>query len=380
LAVGDDDIARSMRAMWTDAVADVGVLNPGVVNGCDLRATIAPRVQFWWEHLIPEQWRAYVSVRRIWREAPPSAVAVPGLGDHVERGAFAALRSLGTPAFIYQHGGFVGACECPPWDCNDLWLTDHELTYGSGATSYFAERSGRYPEGRAQPISVGSSRLDAWRTTIRRGRAASSRPHVLIVPNVIVRNNRYFDAGTTPDVLESELQVAVVEAARDFPQYRFTFKAFQSPEQRLPAVEQTCAAAPNCRIETRTSLLRLMARADFIVLLFASTALLEALLTDRRILVLVDARFARMRSAAKAALERRASIAGSPKEFLDMYRHLLQLGQFDPIAELDDTFLKSYGTHLNDGGSAERALAAIRQRSRPASSGAIEERAQSQAR
>lgn len=347
------------NAPWADAAASCGLLDPALVEGCDLRAVAQARVRFWWETLIPAQWRAYQAVRRDPQLRRVRAVAVPGLGDHIERAAFAALRSIGARGCIYQHGGFVGACEAPAWDCNDLWLADQELTYGDGTTRYFSRRAERYPDGRALPVSVGSSRLDAWRRTGRRRARPTARPHVLLIPNLIPRNNRYFDAGTTPDVLESELQIALVEAARDFPHCRFTFKAFPFPGQTaVPAVVLARGRESNCRVAVR-SMRRLIARADFVVLSFASTALLEALTTDRQILVLVDPRFVLMHADALAALKRRAHVAENPAAFIATYRRLLAEGDFGRVPAPDDTFLREYGTYLDDGRSAVRALNAI---------------------
>jgi hypothetical protein len=179
------------------------------------------------------------------------------------------------------------------------------------------------------------------------------------VPNLIPRNARYFDAGTTPDVLESELQVALVDAAREFPRCRFTFKAFPFPGQAaVPAVLLAQKGGSNCRVAMR-SLRRLIERADLIVLSFASTALLEALTTDRQILVLVDPRFVLMHPDALAALKRRAHVAESPADFIATYRRLLADGNFSRLSSPDDAFLRDYGTHLDDGQSAIRALKAI---------------------
>jgi hypothetical protein len=356
--VSSTAICEGMRTAWTEAVETADILGPASTDTCDLRAAARDRVHFWWQVLVPEQWNVYRAVRDS-ADPTPSAVAVASVGDHVERGIFAAYRSRGARTFIYQHGGFVGACECPPWDCNDLWLADYELTYGPATTTYFAERATRYVEPRAVPITVGSSRLDSWRRTIRRGRRSRGRPRVLLVPNVIPRNARYFDAGTTPDVMEADLQLALVEVAADFPDYEFIFKAFPYPDQQGPAIQLASRSTSNCRVVADRPLPELVARADFIVSCFASTALLEALMSDRTILVLVDPRFVRMHADARRLLERRAHVASHPEELLTTYRRLLAAHDFGPIARPDDAFLREFGTHLNDGRSAERAWSAI---------------------
>jgi hypothetical protein len=354
------DVSRAMSDAWLPALAEAELLTPARVHGCDLRNVAESRIRFWWDVLIPQQWRAFAAVRQHWGGTRVQAVAVAGLGDHIERGAFAAMRSIGVRTYIYQHGGFVGACECPPWDCNDFALADYELTYGRGTAEYFMSRDVPKGCGYATPVAVGSSRLDSLRGSIRRLHRPGPRPRILLVPNLIPRNNRYFDAGTMPDVLESELQEAVVATAREFPAYDFIYKAFPYHDQRdTPAVALARTAGSNCRVELEASLPRMIARAELIVLLFPSTALLEALLSDKPAIVLVDPRFVKMRPAARAALERRATVAESPQRFLDELRRLLQDGRFAVPTPVDDLFLHEYGTHLGDGKSADRALAAI---------------------
>lgn len=354
------DMLRAMSDAWTAALSEIQLLAPVVVDGCDLRQIAEARVRFWWEVLIPQQWSAFVVVRERWRARSVRAVAVSGVADHIERGVFAAMRSLGVRTYMYQHGGFVGACECPPWDCNDLALAEYELTYGRGTAQYFSSRPTYADGGRATPIAVGSSRLDSLRKTIHRGRHAPRRKRVLLVPNLIPRNNRYFDAGTTPDVLESELQEAMVACAREFAAHEFIFKAFPYHDQRdTPAVALARTPGSNCRVEFDTPLPSLIAEADLIALLFPSTALLEALLSDRAVIVLVDPRFVEMRAAARAALERRATVADAPAQFLDQLRGLLQDGRFQVSTPVDDQFLREFGTHLDDGKSADRAVAAL---------------------
>jgi hypothetical protein len=154
--------------------------------------------------------------------------------------------------------------------------------------------------------------------------------------------------------------------AREYPQYTFVLKPFPAPDQLdTPATRLAGLPGSNCRVERRVKLPTLFKRTDLIVLLFPSTALLEALLTDRTVLVLVDPNFVTMLPEARKALERRAHVASSPAEFLTVYRSLLDRGDFRSAGGVDDTFLKRYGTHLNDGQSAWRALSAITTRAEP---------------
>lgn len=63
---------------------------------------------------------------------------------------------------------------------------------------------------------------------------------------------------------------------------------------------------------------------------------------------------------AKAALSRRAMLAETVGDFLAGIRSVLEQKAFAPVPDPDQTFLRMYGTHLNDGASARRALDAIK--------------------
>ncbi|MBI4848382.1 MAG: hypothetical protein HY808_07400 [Nitrospirae bacterium] len=317
------------------------------------------RLNFWWHTLIPQQWAVYEAARHFYRHKPPRAVAVTGLVDHVERGVFAALRSLQIPTFIYQHGGFVGWCEDVAWDVMDPLLADYQLTHGLGMTRWFKERQERYNGARALPITVGSSRLDSLRRRFSKETLiANPKPSILFVPNIIVRFDRYLDCGNLPDVTEAEIQAEMINTAREFPQYDFVYKAF-SDQTDTPAMRTARQPGSNCRELYSGRLTDLMQTSDLIVLNFPSSAMMEALCTNRPLIILVDNRSIRMLPQAKEALGKRAIIAETPQRFIEAIHSFLKRGDFSRIANPDQSFLELYGTYSNDGLSAERALAEI---------------------
>ncbi len=346
-----------MSETWGEIVARPEFHRPTQVAGYDFWPLAEGRLRYWWHTLVPQQWVVYKAVRESYGDRPPRAVLVSGLGDHVDRAVYGALRSCKVPAYVFQHGGFVGWCDCPAWDANDLALADYELTYGHGVTKYFEVRRALRAGRLAHAISVGSSRLDDLRPKMSCWRR-KVRSTVLLVPNVIPRNNRYLDCGTLPDVTEAEIQAAMVAVAREFPDYDFVLKLFPG-QVETPATRIARRPGSNCRVEVTARLPALMVRADLIVLNFPSTALLEALLTDRPVLVFVDGRSIRMFPEAKAALSKRAMVAATPEQFVSMFRRALSRGEVEVIPHPDQSFLEMYGTHLNDGHSAERALGSI---------------------
>jgi len=355
-----DEVREQLVQVWPLLAASDEFRQPTREGGVELWDLAASRLRYWLTDLVPRQWGIHTTVRETFAARPPAAVLVPHVMDSEGRAAFMAFRSVGVPTWIYQHGGFVGSCECPPWDVNDLWMAERILTYGDGVSAYFAGRRHRRSRPLAAPVSVGSSRLDSVRRPRAARRANRSRPLVLIVPGVIAGNNRSFDKGTLPDLVEVELQAALVAATRAFPQCEFVFKAFPwEIDAQTPAARLAAQPGANCRLDLGSKLPRLMERASLIVMTVPSTALLEALQTDARILVLVDDRSIEMTPQADAALARRAFVEHTVEGFLATYRRLLTAGDFAPVMHADRTFVCQYGTHQDDGHSAERALEAL---------------------
>jgi hypothetical protein len=354
-----DDIARQMAEAWEPISSCPEFRLVARPAGYDFWPLVEERVRWWWHTVAPEQWAAYEATRQHVANNLPRAVALPNLLDHVDRAIFHGLKKCGVPAYIFQHGGFVGPCAHPAWDLNDLWHADIEFTYGDGTTEYFAKRRANGNEIRALPLSVGSTTLNALVTRYRRpGRTLRRTPRVLLVPNVIPRANRYFNGAGVPDVTAAETQAQMVMLAREFPQFDFLFKPFHN-QVDTPAVRLAAQKGSNCRIVRYQGLLRLLPKADLILLDFPSTALLQALATDRPLVVLVDTRFLQMNPDALELLRRRAAVGQSLDDFLDLARAFLRRGSFPRIAHPDDEFLKRYGTYRHDGRSTERALDAL---------------------
>jgi CDP-glycerol glycerophosphotransferase (TagB/SpsB family) len=97
---------------------------------------------------------------------------------------------------------------------------------------------------------------------------------------------------------------------------------------------------------------------DAFVFDIPSTPMFEAMLTDRPILVMVDSRSTALRPEARAPLQGRAELAEDPGELAAKLEAFLTR---DLAGERngDREFLRLYGTHLDDGASAERAARAL---------------------
>jgi hypothetical protein len=352
------EVDLHLRRAWDILSNEPAFRTPLRETDIDLFPLVASRLEYWLTTIVPHLWRVYDIVRRSPAEHRPAVAVVPHLANPAEVAVFSAFRADGVRTVVYQHGGLIGVCDCASFDVGDQAAPEWLLTYGEGMSEYFAERRRLRGRELAVPVSVGSARCDQLRQSVRRShRHTTTRRRVVIVPGVIVGNDRRIDKGNLPDVVEADVQTALVAAARRFPQHEFVFKTFPVAV-RAPTPAALIAAEPdaNCRLDSRTNLPLLMTDASLIVLTMPATALLEAIQTDASILVLIDQRSIDIRPAALAALKRRAHVEVTPDAFIARYHQLLTEGTFGADTHADRTFSRMYATHEDDGRSAERVL------------------------
>jgi hypothetical protein len=82
---------------------------------------------------------------------------------------------------------------------------------------------------------------------------------------------------------------------------------------------------------------------DVIIVDFPSTALTEAVLTDKPLLVYAGRDWARLVPEARAALVKRAWVSETPEEFEDHVRRFLAAGEFSPLQGPNEEFLHLVG-------------------------------------
>jgi len=100
---------------------------------------------------------------------------------------------------------------------------------------------------------------------------------------------------------------------------------------------------------------------DAIIVDHVVTAIGEVLLTPKPLLVYMPHPHLSSPQA-KMMLEKRATVAETPAEFVAQVRAFLQAGKYLELENPDTEFLRTYCTHLDDGLSAQRAADVILQR------------------
>lgn len=354
-------------AMWTRVRGEASLWRQVDDLGLQaVRSALETRLGAWWRATMPRAWRQYGRARRWLEKRRPLAVISPVIWGHRDSAILAAAKRLGIPRIMYQHGGFVGTCEYwGGWEHIDFLNADLYLMYGDGVRDYFRERSERHALPSTRVEVVGSARLD--HVLARRGASdvdvlrdryrVSGRRLILYITDMIMGYQRGLRAATYPAVRYFELLQRVVGVFADAPGTRLLFKGIPGTDKFLnPMPEVLARDLPDAVVVSHVPLTDLMWCADAIVVDHPSTALLEVLQTPEPILVYCDGRSLQLRPEARALLLERVELVEDEAEFVERLRAFLDRATEPPS---NDEFLRSHGTHLGDGRSAERAAEAV---------------------
>jgi len=160
------------------------------------------------------------------------------------------------------------------------------------------------------------------------------------------------------DVSYFEPQERIVRFFALFPGIRLLYKDAPSHNVWNPIPDLIRQEIPNGRAVLVPPLAELVWVVDAIILDHMITALGEALLTRKRIIVYDPYLPGNTLEPpeAKELLRKRAIVAETPDEFVEEVRTFLIANDFTEINLPNDEFLRAYSTHKNDGLSAQRAV------------------------
>lgn len=371
----DADVGARLRELWPTVLERKEFWTPLDLCGLEPNLRAERGLGWWWLKMIPAQWNAYKNAVSALPESKVDAVvSFEGGGTTGPESAFLqAARSLGIASVIYQHGG---TSRIPALQFTGLQLNSTDLfVYGSGTAELIGPGQTACVGGAALTHVVGSSRLDGLRPQLRRNvrsagqirsklRASDSRPMVLYVPTHYNSSGRAFtELAGYADVEYFELQQRILRVFAEFPDIRLLYKDFVEVRDSLnnPIPSFLRKYVPNAStITSPPPLSRLLAAVDGIILDHAITALGEALMTDRRIIVYDHAATAPLLETPDAteALRKRAVVAGTADEFEGAVRAFLEQRDFSPVRNADTDYLLRFCTQ-GDGLSAVRATAEI---------------------
>jgi hypothetical protein len=338
-----------------------------------LRQLVEPFFQQWVTEKVPQAWGQYLAAREWLLRNRIDLVMASALNRVVHSSVFGAAASLDLPRILYLHNPPGGPIDLPAQDAQDQIQADYYLVGGEGDVAYFRSFDERYGIfARATPVPVGSARLDALVRSRPSERARQrlreslpmdpARPLILYVPTVLNGAYRYFNEGSYSDVAYVELLQRMLGIFAAYP-VTLLYKPFPGGHDFNPILDFLAQRVPNARaVRGRCPLTDLMWVVDAIVVDFPSTAIAEAVLTDKPVLCYAGRDWARMLPDARRALAKRAWVSETPDEFEEQLRDFLRRGDFKPVSAADDEFVRLYVRHLNDGRSAVRAAEFIAER------------------
>lgn len=257
-------------------------------------------------------------------------------------------RSMGKPVIVCQHG------EQNLWDnslfpeATELLYADHYLSFGDGVTGKYLEavESGKLKSA----SSIGSASLDA----IQGGQARDG--YILYATGKYHRNSTPFISSFGQDTRLYNAQKKILGFLASLVRAggpRVIFKRNNTSNHNELPFEVDKAIDEAQPDDKFTSLL---SGASLVILDAPATTCLEACSTKKPLFVLLDR--VKWNEGPERLLKRRAVAAYTPDELILRIEEYLKTGEYG--ADLDDReFIRAYGTHLDDGKSAERAAGFI---------------------
>lgn len=344
-------------------------------SGVDCYSVVQSRLKRLVELSIPEMVRSFFVARSLAQtERPFAMVEAVAAGGKIQAAALAA-KQAGIPIVVYRHGSSSGftKMETAVHDVIEhveLEQADHVLALGEGEVEYLEKRNPT----NTQIIPIGSAVLD----TLRNGRPTATRDTlhrrfgldpskrtVIYVPTMMHGNIRVTPYANPSPTRMFELQRRIVELFEEFPDVQLVAKlppSNQHPTSPIVRVIQD-RGWKNVAVITEP-FLSVLGMADMFITDFPSTPFVEMLTTDKPILVCgqdFPTPWAPgvWHPSVLEMWKERVAYADDLEGFLDMVRSFIREDRFQPVNS-NNTMLKLFGTHLDDGKSVERAYEFLR--------------------
>lgn len=343
--------------LWNLIRSDATIRELLIIDGVDVWDFVAPALEAHARQEVPFA-VAYMEKAPLAFRALRPAVFLSNCMPWLQ--AYAA-REGGVPSAGLQHGGFYGTADYPILEYLELLGPDVFLCAGPGTASYLqrpaAVAATRVGDHRSRSEAVGLATLDALVSVHRRaGRRPETKRRVMYVPTNYYGDLRYFSYHSWPDIWYWRFQRKVILACTSFPDVRLMLKSVPNDLLHSP-VEQWLRNNPvsNCEI-IDIPFKEALDLSDAFIIDCPTTALLEALTTDRPVIVMAHAAYLRYDAQAAELLRKRAILAATPDQFIAEIKAFLRRSDWSLPKPVNDEFLMEYGTYLNDGKSAERAV------------------------
>lgn len=283
-----------------------------------------------------------------------------------------ACNRYSIPMVSTHRGGFLGYCYMPFHDRYDMADADFYISGGAGATETFSKP----PDGarwrperkRAKPVTLGMAWLDGLVDKYRKPQMTNitinsdglnKRKKIMYVMPALMGDNCYIGHVFHPEIWLSRFQVELISFLSRFQDVDVILKPpvkDRYPQIRNPVFDWlNNQDFKNIKVYSEdTQLENIIDLADAFIIDSPSTPLLPLLCTDKPFLAYIDKSFFRLVPKAKELLAKRAILSETKGQFFDKLENFVKNIDWTVGKPVNDEFLHHFGTHLNDGKSAER--------------------------
>jgi len=366
--------AQNLEAALAGIVEQADFWKPLAVCGVGRNPILAVVFSHWCRQLLPQFWSAFQHAQTTFAATHYDAMIAweAGAGT-LSAPILQAAEHAGEPSVLYQHGS--SARTSGAWWFSWLAHADKLLVYGDGTAGQLHRTqppgplTGAYAK--ADLVPVGSARLDSLRSSMTPSRVAEvrrqlagddPRPIALYVPTYFGGYGRATsDAAAYPEVSYFETQQDILSLFADYPGVRLLYKNLQTVNclaNPIPAFLARCV--PNAGLmPVPPRLSEAMFAVDLIIVDHVITALGEALLTDKPIVVYDPGALDAIPEApeTRELLRKRVHLATTAEEFEAVVRGFLEAGDYAPVSDPNNEFQAAFSTQ---GTSIAAAAAAVR--------------------
>jgi hypothetical protein len=310
----------------------------------------------------------YLRCSEVFRKSGVQSLLISTQATHHDRAVIQAAKDNGIRIISWQHGG-AGFCYHPFMYHAEFFMSEIHLVFGEGVANSYrktAERLGL--KSSPQFIPVGSGWLDQERKILSGHKTATPATCQLVYITEKFLFNHYYNSTTFDSTGICDhfwiVQREILTFAKDHPELPCVFKFHPVDFEGEPARSYTrIHAIENIRFIVQEQTVRdLIPAAGVIIIDFVSTSVLEAALSDKPVFIYTG--MFRMDPEPVALLRKRAFLYNSFPALLEGVERLLEIGPTAFAKEQgvdyhNAEFIREFGTHLNDGNSAERAAGEI---------------------
>jgi len=335
-----------------------------IVKRTDLSKIIFPKIVYFIANSMIDSLSAYETTRNLIKDCQIHSLLLSTrdtpIGGHVIRAA----QDMNIPVISWQHGG-AGYFDLPLQMYSELKGSDVHLVFGDGVKNTFEQTCKNHPQ-YTPPIiiSIGSSSLDSLHIPPKKI-MRNKRFNVVYITTVYHNNMYYYPFRTNGgdfDELLWNFQRKMLDLAKHNPDCAFTIKLYPSHITKEP-LQSYCNdnSCTNVKlIIQEKTVAELLGEADILVFDIITTAILQALTTEKEIFAFTGIYMPE--NDALALLKKRAHTSADAEECIRTLNNYLKGNMPDDKIDPTNTeFLQSYGTYLNNGKSAMRAATVVKQ-------------------